>query len=62
MERVSIKLVTRRLRALCSTMRGESEGLLGDFMALVASFARKLYGMRSAANKRRLLEQAKEDL
>jgi predicted site-specific integrase-resolvase len=43
-------------------MRGESEGLLGDFMALVASFARKLYGMRSAANKRRLLEQAKEDL
>ena len=37
-----------------------TEELLNDFMALVASFTRRMYGQRTAATKRRLLERAKE--
>lgn len=37
-----------------------AEELLGDFMALVASFTGRLYGMRSAEKKRLLLEHAGE--
>ena len=39
-----------------------TEELLNDFMALVASFTRRMYGQRSAATKRRLLERAKETI
>ena len=37
-----------------------TEELLNDFMALVASFAGRMYGQRSGATKHRLLERAKE--
>lgn len=39
------------------TGSAESE-LMDDFMALIASFSGRLYGQRSAAAKRRLLERA----
>jgi predicted site-specific integrase-resolvase len=45
------------LHAQAGTSQDE---LLTDFMALVASFAGRLYGLRSAATKRRLLECAQQ--
>ena len=41
---------------------GGVEELLGDFMSLVATFAGRMYGIRSGEAKRRLLAAAGEDL
>ena len=38
--------------------RSADQELMDDFVALVASFAERLYGRRSAATTRRLLAQA----
>lgn len=39
---------------------GGMDELLADFMSLVASFAGRMYGLRSRENQRRLLERARE--
>jgi predicted site-specific integrase-resolvase len=39
-----------------------ADELLADFMSLVASFAGRLYGQRSADNKRRLLTQTEQQI
>jgi excisionase family DNA binding protein len=41
---------------------GSFEELLDDFMALVASFAGRMYGIRSRQTKQRLLDRAKAKL
>jgi putative resolvase len=38
--------------------RGGGEELPGDFVSLVTTFAGRLYGMRSAAARRRLLAES----
>jgi excisionase family DNA binding protein len=41
-------------------VKTDTEELLEDFMSLVSSFSGRMYGMRSTANKKLLLDQAKE--
>jgi predicted site-specific integrase-resolvase len=46
------------LEVLHPKAQGGSEELLEDFISLVTTFAERLYGMRSAAARRRLLAES----
>ncbi len=48
------------LEVLHPKKSGGREELLEDFMSLLTTFAGRLYGMRSAESRRRLLAEAKE--
>ena len=51
-----------QLEVLHGDITEGTDELLSDFMALVASFAGRMYGMRGAATKKRLLERVAKEI
>lgn len=52
----------RHSPVVVSKKTGGHDELLADFVSLVATFAGRLYGLRSAANRKRLLTETTEHL